>query len=79
MFRRVRGTDQPHVLGSFEFGADPATVISMANGAVGIPTFDPTEGFDHPVGHMICWADLCMQFAGTDSPATFVGWEYRIR
>ncbi len=51
----------------------------MANGAAGIPMFDTTEGFDPPVGHMICWADLCMQFGNTHSRAVFVGWVYRIR
>jgi hypothetical protein len=66
------------VLGSFEFGADPDTVISMANGSIGIPVFDTTEGFDRRVGHIVCWADLCMQFGNSHSREVFVGWKYRI-
>ena len=66
------------VLGSFEFGADPDTMISMANGSIGIPVFDTTEGFDRLVGHIVCWADLCMQFGNSHSREVFVGWKYRI-
>jgi hypothetical protein len=34
------------------------------------------DRFLYPVGRMVCWEDLCLQFGGTHGGASFVGWTY---